>query len=1016
MMLRAAWLGSWPAPWPLGRGRRWGDTAWTLAALSQAWLGGGREGRWPVWRWGAKIPTGPRPAECPDLFEAQPPRPWVALLRHGSSGVDPGLRGASESEFQAQCWTALLEGDALPWLAAGSVFLDRDTRARWIPLIGAVDAEGTLHLPPFLDILVPEPLRSLPPTWWEGLLGSMGGDGRMIPTGMPPPEFALPGLQELLGPLALPALPREVRKALPAHSVQDLPGFGVVLEPGLRAWARAPGASPSALRELCPESLALGDAPGPGLREFLEGRPSPAGTTPEGWGPWLEGELAGNRPGEAPGSSGHPTWDRIRVRWGGNFPDSSSGYPPAPSGLHPCADPFHWMAVGERAFLSDHDMAAALESFALAHAHFIRLRSPFWARRAAANAAHAALFGARLGSLPSWMKAQGPLESPAREFDEAMLELVQGRWERSVRIFRGILEDHPEHFPAWWGLAQRGLAAGDRSLVEECLPHITNPYARTLAEAWLGDLSPGPPPGMDPEHALVWQLHRTLRGLGPEEAFWEAWRACPNHWLRLEEGLLLLERLPGQRTPEHLLSLQDLAGRSGSTHHLERLRALWPAVLEPGPELDPHDLVRDWIRRRELPTWIRFGDPPTELATPLRPPEALCARAEAEPHLAPMESGGRTWWGFPLHWEGAPVATVLTELPAGQPVAPALDLALLAPWLARLSAVRPVEAQPRETGILTDGSEPMATLLAECARVAPTELPVLLLGPTGSGKELVARELHRLSGRLGPFVAVNCAAFAEGVLESELFGHVKGAFTGAERERRGAIESAQGGTLFLDEVADLTPRLQSLFLRVLQEREVRRVGSDRTHQVDVRFLAATHKPLERLVEQEAFRQDLWYRLRGSVLQLPSLRERRHELPYLLPRLVGAISARLDRPTPPIAPGLGKALARLPWPGNMRELIHATERALLRCGEGLLSPAHFPELRVPSVEEKGWVEATRDFQRRFLLDALRQHQFRVSECAEALGLARPALYVAARRLGIDLRAEKPRVRKPRAPLP
>jgi len=309
--------------------------------------------------------------------------------------------------------------------------------------------------------------------------------------------------------------------------------------------------------------------------------------------------------------------------------------------------------------------------------------------------------------------------------------------------------------------------------------------------------------------------------------------------------------------------------------------------------------------------------------------------------------------------------------------------------------------------MLTDGSEPMASLLQELARVAKSRLCVLLGGPSGSGKELAAREIHRLSGRSGPLVAVNCSAFAESLMESEIFGHVRGAYTGALRDRKGAIECAEGGTLFLDEVADLSPRLQSMFLRVVQEREVKRVGAERGSQVDVRFLAASHRPLDALAEAGVFRQDLLYRLQGTVLALPALSERRHEFPYLVPRMVARVAQEAEQPVPAIQAGLPQVLARLPWPGNFRELLHALERALLRCGAGPLEARHFPELdRVPP-PQRSWVAATREFQRRLLLETLKRHGFQVADTARALGLARPALYAAARRLGLDLAAERNR---------
>ena len=299
----------------------------------------------------------------------------------------------------------------------------------------------------------------------------------------------------------------------------------------------------------------------------------------------------------------------------------------------------------------------------------------------------------------------------------------------------------------------------------------------------------------------------------------------------------------------------------------------------------------------------------------------------------------------------------------------------------------------------------MASMLAELARVAPSGLPVLILGPTGSGKELTARELHDRSGRRGPFRPINCSEYAETLLESELFGHTKGAFTGADRDRKGAIESAEGGTVFLDEVADLSPRLQSLFLRVLQEKEIRRVGSDRVHRVDVRFLAATHRSLEQMVTSGDFRRDLYYRLKGVVLKLPSLRERRHEFPSLLPRLTARIAQEASLPPPELAPGLAAALARLPWSGNFRELRHTIESALLRCTDGVLKASHFPELAAPPAPERGWNEATRGFQRSLLLNTLRQHRFQITETAQSLGITRPALYLVAKRLGLDLLDER-----------
>jgi len=301
----------------------------------------------------------------------------------------------------------------------------------------------------------------------------------------------------------------------------------------------------------------------------------------------------------------------------------------------------------------------------------------------------------------------------------------------------------------------------------------------------------------------------------------------------------------------------------------------------------------------------------------------------------------------------------------------------------------------------------MGSLLAELARVAPSRLPVLLAGPTGSGKELMARELHRLSGRPGALVCVNCPAIADGTMESEVFGHVRGAFTGADRDRAGAVESANGGTLFLDEVADLPGRLQAALLRVLQEREVRRLGSDATRAVDVRFVAASNRPLAVLAQAGRFRPDLLFRLQGAELRLPSLRDRRHEFPYLVPRLAAAVAAEAGLAPPEVHPDLPPFLADQPWPGNFRQLRHALERALLKCGPGRLGPGHFQERAGTQAQDRTWQEATRAFQRGLLIETLERNGFSATATARSLGLARPALYAAARRLGVDLAGERSR---------
>ncbi|MDE3244856.1 MAG: sigma 54-interacting transcriptional regulator, partial [Acidobacteriota bacterium] len=196
------------------------------------------------------------------------------------------------------------------------------------------------------------------------------------------------------------------------------------------------------------------------------------------------------------------------------------------------------------------------------------------------------------------------------------------------------------------------------------------------------------------------------------------------------------------------------------SHHQQRLRALWPAPV-PGSELDPKELLSRWLAARDRPTWLIWGSPMEAVGHGEPPPEGLLSRLHQDGHMAPCELSGWIWWGFPLHWEGAAVGSALLAMKPGEPLEAPLEPQLLAPWLAKLNPGIAAEPVPDGGELLSDGSEPMATLLRELARVAPSELPVLILGPTGSGKELTARELHRRSGRPGPLVPVNCSAFSE---------------------------------------------------------------------------------------------------------------------------------------------------------------------------------------------------------------------------------------------------------------
>jgi len=259
-----------------------------------------------------------------------------------------------------------------------------------------------------------------------------------------------------------------------------------------------------------------------------------------------------------------------------------------------------------------------------------------------------------------------------------------------------------------------------------------------------------------------------------------------------------------------------------------------------------------------------------------------------------------------------------------------------------LSHVRTASAEEDD---LVGRSAAMEEVRREIAAVAPLESTVLLLGETGTGKGVAARRIHRASRRAGaPFVHVDCAALSPGVIESELFGHERGAFTGAAARRAGRFELAGQGTIFLDEIGDLEPRLQSKLLRVLQDREYERLGGTRTLVMNARVIAATSHDLRRAVEQGRFRADLYFRLNVFRLRMPPLRERRGDLPLLVRAAVDRASRRLGLAPPGLAPDLHEALAGHDWPGNVRELVNVVERMLVRHRGGPIDAGAFARAR------------------------------------------------------------------------
>jgi DNA-binding NtrC family response regulator len=311
------------------------------------------------------------------------------------------------------------------------------------------------------------------------------------------------------------------------------------------------------------------------------------------------------------------------------------------------------------------------------------------------------------------------------------------------------------------------------------------------------------------------------------------------------------------------------------------------------------------------------------------------------------------------------------------------------------------DPEAEETGFF--GTSAAARKLRnELRELGPSHLPILLQGETGVGKEVAAKALHRLSNRKGAFVPVNIAAIPGNLLEAELFGSVKGAYTGADRSRQGLVMAADGGTLFLDEVGDLDPLLQVKLLRFLDSQEVRAVGSTRSKAVDVRILSATHRDLERRVREGGFRQDLYYRIAAPVLTIPPLRDRREDIGLFRDLFARRAEARHGITPCTWSSEADTAMRRYQWPGNVRELRQAVEVALVRAAGGVVRAEHLP-ITVDEFRPTGtWDEAQRDFRRRYLQAALERNNWNRSATARELGISRQTLLYHLRSLGITRR--------------
>jgi PAS domain S-box-containing protein len=319
----------------------------------------------------------------------------------------------------------------------------------------------------------------------------------------------------------------------------------------------------------------------------------------------------------------------------------------------------------------------------------------------------------------------------------------------------------------------------------------------------------------------------------------------------------------------------------------------------------------------------------------------------------------------------------------------------------RLSSI--LKGKDRFHGIIGK-SRVMQDIFDLITDAADSDAPIVIYGESGTGKELVAAAVHKLGKRKdGPFVKVNCAALSESLLESELFGHVKGAFTGADRTRKGRFELAHQGDIFLDEVGDIPAHMQAKILRVLQEKEFERVGDSSPISVDVRIISATHRDLEAMIRRNEFRDDLFYRLNVIPIRLPPLRERREDLPLLVEHFLEENRLKSGKNIVGIANEAMELLLTYDWPGNIRELVNALQYAFVVCRDEYVDAAHLPETILSSKRPRGPKSAPRrkkpQGETERVLEAMRKAKGKKTEAARLLGISRQALWKKMKKLGI-----------------
>jgi DNA-binding NtrC family response regulator len=422
-----------------------------------------------------------------------------------------------------------------------------------------------------------------------------------------------------------------------------------------------------------------------------------------------------------------------------------------------------------------------------------------------------------------------------------------------------------------------------------------------------------------------------------------------------------------------------LEGAGHATSRAASAREAFDLVRAQDPDLVITDLRMPEVDGMELLSWMRRDFPEI-------PVIVLTAHGSIGLAVEAMRCGAHDFLTKPFEKERV-LATVAAALAQGE--------------------LQRADAQggfgDRDDLGMTGNSASMDRLRSLVRRVAPTPATILIVGETGTGKELVAEALHRLSPRAkGPLVRVNCGALPENLVESELFGFEKGAFSGADRAKPGRFELADGGTLFLDEIGELPLPAQVKLLRVLQDGRVDALGGTAPRQVDVRLVAATHRDLGTLVREGRFREDLLFRLRVVELRLPPLRERTEDVPELLDLFLDRQAQRLRRRRPSVSPA---AIARLQshgWPGNVRELEHAVERAVLLSDATVLEPHDFGLASDGAPMQEGrtaLADATGEAERRVMRQALEAHGGNVTHAAQALGLSRRGLQLKMKALGL-----------------